>query len=120
MSRLSGPCCRPRTLEVRGEPPDDGQETPDQQQARISASSATRELDELMACLSDFKVPSGVCVSGELGRVCVCVCVSAVWPTAMFACFLSASLGFQKVFPYQHSAQGISWKYHRYWQIIGD
>ncbi|NWH99479.1 PAXI protein, partial [Tichodroma muraria] len=29
-----------------------------QQQTRISASSATRELDELMASLSDFKVPS--------------------------------------------------------------
>lgn len=27
-----------------------------QQQTRISASSATRELDELMASLSDFKV----------------------------------------------------------------
>ncbi|XP_041914911.1 paxillin a isoform X2 [Alosa sapidissima] len=37
----------------------DGQEeTPSQQQARISASSATRELDELMASLSDFKVQS--------------------------------------------------------------
>lgn len=31
-----------------------------QQQARISASSATRELDELMASLSDFKVQSNV------------------------------------------------------------
>ncbi|KAM7401812.1 hypothetical protein PAMP_017091 [Pampus punctatissimus] len=37
----------------------DGQEeTPAQQQARMSASSATRELDELMASLSDFKVQS--------------------------------------------------------------
>ncbi|XP_030631471.1 paxillin a [Chanos chanos] len=35
-------------------------ETPSQQQARISASSATRELDELMASLSDFKVQSNV------------------------------------------------------------
>ncbi|XP_077097918.1 paxillin a isoform X4 [Siphateles boraxobius] len=34
------------------------EETPTQQQARISASSATRELDELMASLSDFKVQS--------------------------------------------------------------
>ncbi|XP_036382632.1 paxillin isoform X2 [Megalops cyprinoides] len=35
----------------------DGQlETAAQQQARISASSATRELDELMASLSDFKI----------------------------------------------------------------
>ncbi|KAB1255155.1 Paxillin [Camelus dromedarius] len=31
--------------------------TSSQQQTRISASSATRELDELMASLSDFKVP---------------------------------------------------------------
>lgn len=39
----------------------DGQEeTPVQQQARMSASSATRELDELMASLSDFKVQSNV------------------------------------------------------------
>ncbi|XP_029115205.1 flocculation protein FLO11 isoform X1 [Scleropages formosus] len=30
-------------------------DTPAEQQTRISASSATRELDELMACLSDFK-----------------------------------------------------------------
>nr|XP_057910510.1 uncharacterized protein LOC131105956 isoform X1 [Doryrhamphus excisus] len=37
----------------------DGQEEmPAQQQARMSASSATRELDELMASLSDFKVQS--------------------------------------------------------------
>lgn len=39
----------------------DGQaETSAQQQARMSASSATRELDELMASLSDFKVQSNV------------------------------------------------------------
>ncbi|XP_029115207.1 paxillin isoform X3 [Scleropages formosus] len=31
-------------------------DTPAEQQTRISASSATRELDELMACLSDFKI----------------------------------------------------------------
>lgn len=37
----------------------DGQEET-QQQARMSASSATRELDELMASLSDFKVQSNV------------------------------------------------------------
>lgn len=36
------------------------EETPAQQQARMSASSATRELDELMASLSDFKVQSNV------------------------------------------------------------
>ncbi|XP_016096561.1 calphotin-like [Sinocyclocheilus grahami] len=39
------------------------EETTAQQQARISASSATRELDELMASLSDFKVQSN---SGSL------------------------------------------------------
>ncbi|XP_067444018.1 uncharacterized protein [Thunnus thynnus] len=37
---------------------DEQEETPAQQQARMSASSATRELDELMASLSDFKVQS--------------------------------------------------------------
>ncbi|XP_068171365.1 paxillin-like isoform X3 [Antennarius striatus] len=36
------------------------EETPAQQQARMSASSATRELDELMASLSDFKVQSNI------------------------------------------------------------
>lgn len=42
----------------------DGQEeTPAQQQSRMSASSATRELDELMASLSDFKVQSNVSMS---------------------------------------------------------
>ncbi|XP_042193200.1 uncharacterized protein DDB_G0284459 isoform X1 [Callorhinchus milii] len=40
--------------------------TPSQQQARISASSATRELDELMESLSEFKVQSnGDSVSPE-------------------------------------------------------
>lgn len=43
-------------------------DTPSEQQGRISATSATRELDELMACLSDFKVQSNV-------SVCVYVCV---------------------------------------------
>ncbi|CAL8402709.1 unnamed protein product [Arctogadus glacialis] len=42
------------------EEPTDGPETAAQQQARMSASSATRELDELMASLSDFKVQSNV------------------------------------------------------------
>uniref|UniRef100_A0A8C7IF49 Paxillin b n=1 Tax=Oncorhynchus kisutch TaxID=8019 RepID=A0A8C7IF49_ONCKI len=37
-------------------------DSPSQQQARISASCATRELDELMASLSDFKVHSSLCV----------------------------------------------------------
>ncbi|NXM53997.1 PAXI protein, partial [Illadopsis cleaveri] len=39
--------------------------TASQQQTRISASSATRELDELMASLSDFKVPSSLPVKGS-------------------------------------------------------
>uniref|UniRef100_A0A3B3T8G6 Paxillin n=1 Tax=Paramormyrops kingsleyae TaxID=1676925 RepID=A0A3B3T8G6_9TELE len=45
---------------------DDTQESAAAQQSRISASSATRELDELMASLSDFKVQSN---SGSLGPV---------------------------------------------------
>ncbi|XP_067295714.1 paxillin a isoform X1 [Pseudorasbora parva] len=40
-------------------------ETPNQQQARISASSATRELDELMASLSDFKVQNNIMAQGK-------------------------------------------------------
>ncbi|XP_036384846.1 paxillin-like [Megalops cyprinoides] len=43
---------------IPGELTDGQEETPSQQQARISASSATRELDELMASLSDFKIMS--------------------------------------------------------------
>nr|XP_061814151.1 paxillin-like [Nerophis lumbriciformis] len=44
----------------------DGQEeTQAQQQARMSASSATRELDELMASLSDFKVQSNIQSQGK-------------------------------------------------------
>lgn len=35
-------------------------DVPSEQQGRMSATSATRELDELMACLSDFKVQSNV------------------------------------------------------------
>ena len=46
----------------------DGQESAAQQQARMSASSATRELDELMASLSDFKVQSNVSIVGGGGR----------------------------------------------------
>uniref|UniRef100_A0A8C8G996 LIM zinc-binding domain-containing protein n=1 Tax=Oncorhynchus tshawytscha TaxID=74940 RepID=A0A8C8G996_ONCTS len=41
------------------------EETPSQLQARISASSATRELDELMASLSDFKVQSNILAQGK-------------------------------------------------------
>ncbi|XP_005987233.1 paxillin isoform X2 [Latimeria chalumnae] len=40
-----------------------------QEQARISASSATRELDELMASLSDFKVQSNFMAQGKAGGV---------------------------------------------------
>ncbi|KAK3540517.1 hypothetical protein QTP70_032733 [Hemibagrus guttatus] len=35
-------------------------DVPSEQQGRMSATSATRELDELMACLSDFKVQSNI------------------------------------------------------------
>ncbi|XP_017205062.2 paxillin isoform X7 [Oryctolagus cuniculus] len=48
--------------------------TSSQQQTRISASSATRELDELMASLSDFKIQGlEQRVDGEL-------CWAASWP----------------------------------------
>ncbi|XP_059751448.1 paxillin isoform X9 [Balaenoptera ricei] len=42
--------------------------TSSQQQTRISASSATRELDELMASLSDFKIRSMIRRSRETGH----------------------------------------------------
>ncbi|EHB05142.1 Paxillin [Heterocephalus glaber] len=42
--------------------------TSSQQQTRISASSATRELDELMASLSDFKIHSVIRRSRETGH----------------------------------------------------
>ncbi|XP_028261408.1 paxillin-like isoform X2 [Parambassis ranga] len=48
----------PIPLVVSEEQTDGQEETLSQQQARMSASSATRELDELMASLSDFKVQS--------------------------------------------------------------
>lgn len=51
---------RPTPLAAPDEQADAPEETPTQQQARMSASSATRELDELMASLSDFKVQSNV------------------------------------------------------------
>lgn len=41
------------------------EETPAHLQARMSASSATRELDELMASLSDFKVQSNIQSQGK-------------------------------------------------------
>ncbi|XP_075837024.1 paxillin isoform X5 [Microtus pennsylvanicus] len=43
--------------------------TSSQQQTRISASSATRELDELMASLSDFKIRSVIRRSRETGHI---------------------------------------------------
>lgn len=46
------------------------EETLTQQQARMSASSATRELDELMASLSDFKVQSNVSRVQWYGSTC--------------------------------------------------
>ncbi|KAJ8261021.1 hypothetical protein COCON_G00167440 [Conger conger] len=52
-SSVPNPVPTPAELTVAQE------ETPSQQQARISASSATRELDELMASLSDFKMSQG-------------------------------------------------------------
>ncbi|XP_046881757.1 paxillin-like isoform X1 [Hypomesus transpacificus] len=48
------------TAFVVTEPLMDEHETSGQHQARMSASSATRELDELMASLSDFKVQSNI------------------------------------------------------------
>ncbi|XP_032368613.1 mucin-5AC isoform X1 [Etheostoma spectabile] len=54
----SVPSAIPTPLIVSDGQTDGQEETPAQQQARMSASSATRELDELMASLSDFKVQS--------------------------------------------------------------
>lgn len=53
------PClpCSPAITVNQGEMSSPQRVTSSQQQTRISASSATRELDELMASLSDFKVP---------------------------------------------------------------
>ncbi|KAM9760024.1 uncharacterized protein ACNS7B_006386 isoform 1-T1 [Menidia menidia] len=48
----------PTSLVVSDVQTDVQEESMSQQQARMSASSATRELDELMASLSDFKVQS--------------------------------------------------------------
>lgn len=51
------PACSPAITVNQGEMSSPQRVTSSQQQTRISASSATRELDELMASLSDFKVP---------------------------------------------------------------
>lgn len=61
---------RPTPLAVPDEQVDVPEETPTQQQARMSASSATRELDELMASLSDFKVQSNVSRFPWYGYTC--------------------------------------------------
>ncbi|XP_041836510.1 paxillin-like [Melanotaenia boesemani] len=55
----------PTLLVVSDEQTDAQEETLSQQQARMSASSATRELDELMASLSDFKVQSNIQSQGK-------------------------------------------------------
>ncbi|XP_003441455.3 paxillin isoform X4 [Oreochromis niloticus] len=60
----SVPAPHPTPLVVSDEQTD-GQESLSQQQARMSASSATRELDELMASLSDFKVQSNIHSPGK-------------------------------------------------------
>ncbi|KAI1900717.1 hypothetical protein AGOR_G00052770 [Albula goreensis] len=52
----SVPSPTPTPSAVQNELADEQLESANQQQARISASSATRELDELMASLSDFKI----------------------------------------------------------------
>ncbi|NXL31135.1 PAXI protein, partial [Glaucidium brasilianum] len=49
--------------------------TASQQQTRISASSATRELDELMASLSDFKEPLAATAGIYLGSSSTCLTV---------------------------------------------
>lgn len=59
----------PTPLVVSVEHTDGQEETSAQQQARMSASSATRELDELMASLSDFKVQSNVSHFSQVGRL---------------------------------------------------
>ncbi|TNM88528.1 paxillin-like isoform X3 [Takifugu flavidus] len=56
----------PPPLAVLDGQADAPEETSTQQQARMSASSATRELDELMASLSDFKVQSNIQSQGKV------------------------------------------------------
>ncbi|KAM8885798.1 uncharacterized protein pxnb isoform 2-T2 [Spinachia spinachia] len=53
--------------ELEGPVPSPSSSLPSQQQARISASCATRELDELMASLSDFKPSSLGCTLDPAG-----------------------------------------------------
>lgn len=65
----SVPLTNPTPLVVTEGHTDGREETPAQQQARMSASSATRELDELMASLSDFKVQSNIQSQGKASPV---------------------------------------------------
>ncbi|XP_056115365.1 paxillin isoform X3 [Rhinichthys klamathensis goyatoka] len=58
-SPTSSPCA------LRSDLTDGQVDTPSEEQGRISATSATRELDELMACLSDFKVQSNIMAQGK-------------------------------------------------------
>lgn len=72
---ICSPYFRPTPLAVPDEHADVPEETSTQQQARMSASSATRELDELMASLSDFKVQSNVSRLRWYGYIrCTCYC----------------------------------------------
>lgn len=52
-------------------------DVPSEQQGRMSATSATRELDELMACLSDFKVQSNV--SAHLCALKITCDTTVIW-----------------------------------------
>uniref|UniRef100_UPI00398F256C paxillin-like isoform X8 n=1 Tax=Pristiophorus japonicus TaxID=55135 RepID=UPI00398F256C len=65
----SVPSPSPATAVSPVEGPTSQRDTPSQQQARISASSATRELDELMESLSEFKVHGNMMTqSGSKGK----------------------------------------------------
>lgn len=59
-SSIPVPTSTPSNLQIEGH-----LEAPSDQQGRMSATSATRELDELMACLSDFKVQSNIMAQGK-------------------------------------------------------
>ncbi|XP_026766544.1 mucin-17 isoform X4 [Pangasianodon hypophthalmus] len=60
-SSIPAPMPTPSGLQTEGH-----LDVPSEQQGRMSATSATRELDELMACLSDFKVQSNPSSLGSL------------------------------------------------------
>ncbi|KAL7828515.1 hypothetical protein SRHO_G00321490 [Serrasalmus rhombeus] len=59
-SSIPTPTPTPSCLQAEGR-----LDAPSEQQGRMSATSATRELDELMACLSDFKVQSNIMAQGK-------------------------------------------------------